>query len=329
MQIEERNELTRSMWRILGVTFVSELVGAAALTASFMRHGEGLAEAAWRGLFTAVSAFCNAGFALQSDSLIPYQRDPAILHVVALLIIVGGLSPVAVMAIPQFLRRRSVDVQVSLILWTSALLLAVGAVLYGLMEWTVSLGHLSFADRLHNTWFQSVTLRTAGFNSVDLAVSRPATQTMMILQMFVGGSPGGTAGGVKTTTAAVLLITVAATLRGHPDATAFRRIISRRTVFKAAAVVTVGALMAFGALTAILLTQLMPPEVALFEVISALATVGLSTGGTGALDSVGKIIIIACMFAGRVGPLTLFVLLAQQQGMHHQPRYPDVEVDVG
>ena len=120
-----------------------------------------------------------------------------------------------------------------------------------------------------------------------------------------------------------------ATLRGHEDATAFGRRIARGTVYKAAAVVTVGVLMAFGALVVIELTQTMDPEVAVFEVVSALATVGLSIGGTGALDDVGKVIVILCMFAGRVGPLTLFLFLAERRASREAIAYPEAEVDVG
>ncbi|MCB9598474.1 MAG: potassium transporter TrkH [Sandaracinaceae bacterium] len=329
MNIEERGRLVASVRRIFLVTGLSELGGAALLAVSFARHGDGVGEAIWRGLFTSVSAFCNAGFALQSDSLIPYQTDPLVLHVVAALIVLGGLSPAAVVAIPRWVRGERVHVQASLILWTSLALTIGGAVTYGLMEWTETLGQLSWMDRVHNAWFQSITLRTAGFNSVDLAAARPATQTMMIIAMFIGGSPGGTAGGVKTTTAAVLMLTVAATLRGHDEAVAYGRRIARRSVYKAAAVVTVGVLVVFGALVAMELTQALTPEVAVFEVVSALATVGLSIGGTASLDAVGKVIVILCMFAGRVGPLTLFLFLAERHPTLDAIEYPEAEVDVG
>lgn len=259
LNVDERDRLVGSVRRILLVTGVTEALGALVLfwrfnawtsacaTSSACVAGSTCIEGAcaepvwqslWRAVFTSISAFCNAGFALQSDSLVPYQNDPFVVHTVGALIVLGGLSPVAVVALPRWLRGRRVDVQVALILWTSLALLVVGAVAYGLMEWTVSLGHLSWVDRVHNAWFQSVTFRTAGFNTVDLAAARPSTQAMMIVLMFVGGSPGGTAGGVKTTTAVVLLLTVIATLRGHEDATAFGRRIARGTVYKAAAVVT-------------------------------------------------------------------------------------------
>jgi trk system potassium uptake protein TrkH len=325
---ESRQLLYSSVRRVLLVTLVSEAAGAAILFLSFAARGEPLGTALGRAAFTAVSAFCNAGFALQSDSLIPYANDPIVLHVVGALIVLGGLSPVAVVALPRWSKRRRLPLQISIGVVTSALLLVSGALLYALIEWEASLGGLTTLDRLHNAWFQSVTLRTAGFNSVDLVETRPATQTLMLLFMLVGGSPGGTAGGIKTTTFAVLLMTVAATLRGLPETTMFGRRVGKVTVLRATAVATVGMVVALVALVAMELTQEIPLDVAVFEVVSALGTVGLSIGGTAMLDEVGKVIIMACMFAGRVGPLTLFLFLADERAAP-PVEYPHEEVEVG
>lgn len=329
LNVDARQRLFGSVRQIVIVTAISEVVGAALLTGAFVRGGEAFGTALWRGIFTSISAFCNAGFALQTDSLVPYADDPLVLHTVASLIVLGGLSPVAIVAFPRWVRGRRVALQPTLVLVTSALLLALGAVLYALMEWDRSLAALGVADRLHNAWFQSVTLRTAGFNSVDLTTTSAATQTLMIVMMFIGGSPGGTAGGVKTTTAAVLFLTVMATLRGRTDADAAGRRLGRRTIYEAASVVTVGVLVVMVAVIALQLTQAIDPEVVVFEVVSALGTVGLSIGGTAALDEVGKVVIMVCMFGGRVGPLTLFVFLSQQHGRLEQVVVPEAEVDVG
>lgn len=329
LNVDERQRLFGSVRGIVLVTFVSEGIGALVLTGSFLAHGDALGTALWRGVFTSISAFCNAGFALQTDSLIPYQSDPIVLHTVALLIAVGGLSPLAIFAFPRWVRGERVPLQPFLVLWTSAFLLVAGAVLYALIEWNQTLAGLSTLDRLHNAWFQSVTLRTAGFNSVDLTLASPATVTLMIVWMFIGGSPGGTAGGVKTTTASVLVLTVLATLRGHTDPVAAARRIGRRTIHQAASVMTVSVLVVFAAVVALQLTQRMEPEVALFEVVSALGTVGLSIGGTPALDEVGKVIVMICMFGGRVGPLTLLVFLGERQAPTEPVGSPQAEVDVG
>lgn len=336
VNVEDRRRLVGSLRRVLVLTGVSELLGALALFGAFLYEaslrGERLTDAvgveAWRAVFTSISAFCNAGFALQTDSLIPYQHNPVVLYTVMALIVVGGLSPAAVVMIPRWVRREPVPLQQRLMLGMAAVLLVSGAVLYGGLEWSASLGGLGWPDRVNNAIFQSVTLRTAGFNSVDLTQTRPATQTLMIMFMLIGGSPGGTAGGMKTTTLAVVLAMLAATLRGRDQAEAYGRQLGRTTIFKAAAVVTVGVAALLVGLLAVQLTQAIELELAAFEVASALGTVGLSLGATGMLDAVGKIIVIGCMFAGRVGPLTLFLFLSEQ---HHEVAisYPEEEVDVG
>lgn len=329
LNVRERHELRKTLGRILGFTLVVEGAGAAALTVAFTRHGDPFGAALWRGAFTSISAFCNAGFALQSDSLVPYQSDPFVLHVVAIVIVLGGLSPVAALAVPALARREVVALQTKLILVTTGMLLAVGFVFYGALEWNASLAGLGVGDKLHNAWFQSVTLRTAGFNTVDLTETRPATQTAMIAMMFIGGSPGGTAGGAKTTTFALLAAMVVATMRGRTRVDAFGRRVPDATLYRAAAVLTVGVLSAVGVLILLQLTQVMPLGVAVFETVSALATVGLSIGGTEALDEVGKVLVMVAMFAGRVGPLTLFLFLSEQRRRDELWSYPEEEVDVG
>jgi trk/ktr system potassium uptake protein len=306
---DNRGALVGALRGLLLFTFLVEAIGATLLTGFLTYEGHSLADAAWRGVFTSVSAFCNAGFSLWSDSLISHQQDPFVLHVVAALIIVGGLSPATAAALPFLVRRRRVPLEHKLALTATAALLVLGAVTFLALEWNNTLSALSFWDRIHNAWFQSATARTAGFNSVDIAALRPATITVVIALMFIGGSPGGTAGGVKTTTIVVLLLAVGSAIRGRWAASAFGRRLSHRTVFKAASIVTVGVVSLVLGLFALQLTQTMDSGTALFETASALGTVGLSLGGTAHLDVVGKLIIMMSMFAGRVGPLSLFLFL--------------------
>jgi trk system potassium uptake protein TrkH len=327
---QDRGRLFGAAQRIIVLTFATEATGALLLFLAFLGHGDSIAEAVWRALFTSISAFCNAGFALQSDSLIPYQGDPFILHVISVLIIIGGLSPAAVVALPLLARRsiQPVSAQIKLSLAVSAILLVLGFAFILAAEWDHALADLDYVDRLHNAWFQSVTLRTAGFNSIDIAAVRSATLVLMLVWMFIGGSPGGTAGGVKTTTIAMLVLAVVNAVRGHWNITVFRRRITERTLFKAAVIATLGAAAVVVGILAVELTQAMPARAAIFEVVSALGTVGLSIGGTGQLDSVGKIIIIICMFAGRVGPLSLLMFLSQRNAPRVLAR-PEEEIDVG
>ncbi|UCF35436.1 MAG: potassium transporter TrkH [Acidobacteriota bacterium] len=326
----DRRRIFSSARTLLLFTLVVESVGALLLLARFVMHGDSLSRAAWRAGFTSISAFCNAGFALQSNSLIPYNQDPWILNVVGILIILGGLSPAVVFALPRFLRGRvePIPAQFKIVLVATSLLLVLGFVVILMVEWTNSLSAMSFWDKIHNAWFQSVTLRTAGFNSVDLVGLRPVTLTLMMLLMFIGGSPGGTAGGIKTTTASILLLSVVAAVRGHSTVRAFGRTIPHRTVYRAAAITTVGTAAGLLAFSLMQITQVIPSDVGLFEVVSALGTVGLSLGGTAMLDGIGKGIIITCMYAGRIGPLTLFVFLSQRR---HETvwKRPEEEIDVG
>jgi trk system potassium uptake protein TrkH len=275
-----------------------------------------------------VSAFCNAGFALETASLMAHQRSPLVLAIVGALIVLGGLAPGVVSSFPELLRRDVLPLQTRLVWWMTFLLLGAGFAVYLAFEWSHSLAELPWWHKLSNAAFQSATLRTAGFNSVDLTATHPATQVFMIALMFIGGSPGGTAGGIKTTTAALLMLAVMASLRGRLDVTVLRRRVVHTSIYRAAAVATVGVLSAVAVVLALMLTQRLPPEMATFEAVSALATVGLSTGGTALLDGVGKVIIMLAMFVGRVGPLTLFLLLGEHREHRHW-QFPDAEVDVG
>lgn len=327
---EDRSQIFDSTLRVIRLTFACEAAGALAIGARFAAAGQDLGTAIWKGIFTSVSAFCNAGFALDADSLVGYQSDPLILHVVAVLIILGGLSPAVVVALPALLLRRRAPLraQKRLVVATNIVLLLGGTVLYAALEWSHSLTGLSAVDRFHNAWFQSVTLRTAGFNSVDLTTTHPATITFMWLMMFIGGSPGGTAGGVKTTTVAVLVLAVMTAIRGRRSIVAYGRTIPHESVYRAAAISTMGLLTVVVSALAIQLTQPIPDRVALFEVVSAIGTVGLSLGATPLLDDVGRVLIMACMFMGRVGPLTLFMLIGERRPADPW-KHPVEEVDVG
>ena len=325
--VEGRAGVRRAVREILVVTAVTEVTATLVLFGAFLAEGDSVAMAAWRGLFTAISAFCNAGFALQSDSLIPYQDNPLILLVVAITIVVGGLGPSVVAALVAIRSRWNLHVRLVLV---STVLLIVGPTLaIASFEWNESLGGLSFGDRIVNAFFQAVTLRTAGFNSVDFAALTPPTTTLMILMMFVGGSPASTAGGVKTTTIAIVVLAVLAVIQGRDEVDLFGRRLPRQAVMRAVAVTTLGVLGAALGLLALQITQTMPLETLLFEVVSALGTVGLSLGATSGLDEIGKVIVIACMFVGRVGPLSLFVFLSSPKPHAAALEHPTETVLVG
>ncbi len=321
-----RDDLGGALRTVFRVTLWAELIGAVLLAPLFIAHGDGVPMAVWRAVFTSISAFCNAGFALQTDSLISYQGSPGILLTVSALIALGGLGPPVVVAAPLLLRGRG-SLHAKLAIAATAVLLVVPALFFLVIEWEGTLAGMGVVDKLANAWFQSVTLRTAGFNSIDFAAIHPATWTVAILCMFVGGSPASTAGGIKTTTVATLVLAVVAAGKGRSEASAFGRRIPHRTIYEAAAITTVGVLSAVAALVAIQVTQPIALDHAVFEVASALGTVGLTMGATAKLDGIGKVLIVLCMFAGRVGPLTLFIFFVGQSKLGR--RYPLETVQVG
>lgn len=306
---EGRSTLRSTLSRVMALTFALEAAGAVLLTLLFVRRGEPLSQAVWQGVFTSISAFCNAGFALQSDNLVPYQQDPLLLHTVAALVIAGGLGYSVMAALPLLVLHRGGLLQARVVLVTTATLLVVGTLLMAGLEWNNTLGHMGVWDRVHNAWFAAVTPRTAGFNSIDYTRILPVTSVVTMLLMFIGGSPGSTAGGIKTTTAALLFLAVTSTLRGRPEIALFGKRVDHASVYKATAVTAMGMAVAVSAYAGLLLTQRLDPQVLAFEVLSALGTVGLTMGATVKLDAIGKLIIIVCMFLGRVGPLSLLLLM--------------------
>lgn len=322
-------EMRGAIWRVFLVTFLCEAIGAVLLAVFLHRTGMSGSEAVWQGIFLSISAFCSAGFALTQDSLSSFQSEPLILGVISILIILGSLSPFAVVALPGFLRGDRVPLQTRLIYWTTGFLLVIGFLGWMAFEWSAALAPLSWGDRLSNAWFHSVT-RTAGFHAVEISSMQPVTITMMLVLMLIGGSPGGIAGGMKTTTVAILGLAVWATFLGRSEIRLFGRTLPHRAVYRAAAVATATISITFFAIMALFITQPQLPVGALvFEAVSAIGTTGLSLGVTAQLDQVGKVIIMFCMFAGRIGPLTLFLILAASPRMKKDWGLPEEDVAVG
>jgi trk system potassium uptake protein TrkH len=305
--------MVSTLRRVLLVTFVIEFAGMILLSLLFFAKGVPWPQAVWQGVFTAISAFCNAGFALQSDNMISYQSNFGVLLTVSLLIIAGGLSPAFILLVPRLMRGALIPLEHRFVIVASLILLFGGTLIFCALEWRGALGHLQPFDKILNAWFHSASTRTAGFNALDISQLSLASVFITIILMFIGGSPGGTAGGIKTTTFMILLATIISTAKGYPTIRAFSRMIPARTVYLAATVAGIGLIVGSSAFLVILITQDMPPVVGLFEVVSAMGTVGLSIGGTPMLDEVGKVIIILCMFLGRVGPLTAIILLSRRQ----------------
>lgn len=320
-------ELTRF---IVVATLMIEAAGAVALALGF-HYGYGIAplEAIWRGVFHSISAFCNAGFALWSDSLIPFQRDALVQAIHGGLITLGGLGFPVLLALWLRARgsQRRLPLQARVVLLVSLGLVLVGTLLFALAEWDASLRGLGTVDKLSNALFQSVSLRTAGFNSVDFTALERSTILMMIVWMFIGASPGSTGGGIKTTTLAVVLAAIPALIRNKARAQVLRRTIPHDVVYRAATIMTLATLVAVLVTFILLASHSMTFERAAFEVVSALATVGLSIGATAELNALGKWLIIVTMFIGRVGPTSLALALGTPRGGH--VNYPEAKIMVG
>lgn len=318
---------------LLLLTVSIELIATAVLYLRF-RTVEGPVEGLFYALFHAISAFNNAGFSLYVDSLSGFVADPLVSLVVPVLFIVGGIGMPVLIDLASRVREERARV---LRLHTKTALLVTGILLVGgtaaflVMEWTnpASLGGLSFGERFLAGFFQAATPRTAGFNTLDYAAFRPGTLALVMLLMFVGGNPGGTAGGIRTTTFAVIVGSVWSYARGKGLPVLFGRSIDQDLVTKAAVIAALGVMLCGGAFTLLLFTE--PDQGFLplmFETVSAMGTVGLSLGVTAGLSAAGKVIIIVVMFAGRIGLLTFALALAEHQG-HERARYPREDLIVG
>jgi trk system potassium uptake protein TrkH len=317
---------------IVLTTLSVEGAGALVLTGCFRAQGAGWGEAAWKGAFHAISAFCNAGFALQADSFVPFQEQPLALVTVAVLIVMGGLGFVVLAALWARISTRDRQlwsVQVRVVGVASGVLIVAGAVLFAVIEWNGSLGALPAVDRLVNALFQSVTLRTAGFNSVDMASTHSASRLVMTLFMFVGGAPGSTAGGIKVTTAVILLVALRSASRSQGPVVLYRREIPLDVVYRSLAILVLSAAAVATTLFALLLVESQPFDALLFEAVSAFGTVGLSLGATPGLGGLGRIVVIAAMFIGRIGPLTLTLLLGAADARRADLRFPETRLMVG
>ena len=304
----------------------------------------GWGAAAWPAVFHAVSAFCNAGFSTFSDSLVGMQSAPGTLLILGALVVAGGIGFLTMEELALWVRaaraRRAfrLSLHSRLVLVTTALLLVVGWLLFAAFEWQGTLGHLGRADRAVNALFLSVTARTAGFNSIDYARATDSTNFLTIIFMFVGGSPGSTAGGLKTTTVALVALVAWDRFRGRTIASLWARSIPEETVQRAIGLAAV----AFALVTASIFVYTWTESAGtgagaaqgrflahMFEAVSAFNTVGLSMGVTATLSDAGKWLTVLLMFIGRVGPLTFAAALAiaaERQDVAYRYAYEDIVV---
>lgn len=288
------------------LTFAMEAVLSVALTLVFLvRHGYPLGDAVWNGVFTTVSAFNNAGFALFSDSLISFQTDPFILLTVAAAIILGGLG------LPVYLDFRAYglsnprrwSMHTRLTLGTSLVLLVIGTIGFTIFE--SGIPGTTPATELLNGYFSSVTARTAGFNAIDYGAVSEETLLLTNFLMIIGGGTASTAGGIKVTTFIILILVLVAEARGDRDVNLGDRRLPEHAIRTALAVTLSYAFLVAIGVMVLLATSDFPFSDVLFETVSAIATVGLSTGITSSLSAPDLMVLMVLMFVGRLGALTL------------------------
>jgi len=323
---ESRDEIKESLFLIFKYTFIIEFIGFIILSARFAYINKNLLFGIKQGMFLAVSGFCNAGYALITDNLIPYNSDPVIILTVGFLIIFGGIAPVTAITLPKFLRGEKVSPVAKIVFITTIALLATGTVFILTSSFDGVLQGMSFSDKLLNAFFQSVSARTAGFSSVDLSTISCGSYFTLIFLMIVGGSPGGTAGGIKTTTFAILIITAYNTFSGRKNIMRNRE-ISHETVYKAIALIFAYMLILIISCFLLITTQMLPHSKLVFETVSAMGTVGLSMGITSQLDAFGKMVIILTMFLGRVLPAMVIYYLNSRTNEFYLS-YPNAKISL-
>jgi trk system potassium uptake protein TrkH len=320
--------LDRLVWIVVKVVLAVELLGAALLATVFVPDlgwGPGL----WSALFHAVSAFNNAGIQLYPDGLSRWVGDPTLNLVVPALFILGGLGYSVVWEVAVKRRWRLYSFHTKLMLAGTAVLILWAVPVFAILEWhnPRTLGPLDLQTKLMASWFQGVSPRTAGFNTLDIAALHDSTALMIMSQMLIGAGSASTGGGIKVTTFIVLILATVAFFKRRQSLNAFGRSLGPEEVFKVMALTTISMLVVGFGSFAVMISHDGEFLGILFEVCSAFGTVGLSRGETAQLDTLGRSVIILIMFLGRVGPLTLGFFLATR--IPARVGYPAARVYLG
>lgn len=332
-------DLRRVILGILRTALAMELVIALVIGVRFhLAYELDVGRAAWFGVFHAVSAFNNAGFGLRSQNLIPYATDPLIVWPLAAAIIVGGLGFPVLLELRRLLAaryeasgtRQMISVHTRLTLATYGVLMVLGVVAFVLLEWTNqrTVGGWSVVDKITGAGFHGITVRTAGFNTLDISQMRTQSWLVSDVLMFIGGGSAGTAGGIKVATFALLAVLIWSEIRGEAKVHVMGRSIAPGIQRQAVTVALLAVGLVFSATLALSIITEYTLDQILFEVISAFGTVGLTTGITPALPAEAQVIVIALMYAGRLGPITLATGLALRT-VHRHYDYPEGRVVVG
>ncbi|MDD4683012.1 MAG: potassium transporter TrkG [Eubacteriales bacterium] len=341
------NDVLRLIRRIVLITFSIEFVGGVLLTWRFSRYMT-FGRALTRGFFQSVSAFCNAGFDLHGDSaagpyssLVGWNNEPFVILVTALLFIVGGLGFVVWSDLLRYKREHRLHFHTKLVLIMTVVLIAFGFIFFLIAEFdnarsAYSMGSLPVWQRPFAAFFQSVTPRTAGFNTIDQASMHDSSKFMTIILMFIGAAPGSTGGGVKITTFAVLMATIFSDIRSFDDIILIRHKIARETFTRALAIVGLGLTIIIAVTMILSVVERQALDMGnfsfldlLYESTSAFGTVGLSSIGTPNLTTAGQMVLIPVMYLGRVGPASFAISLAMHKSVRRELVPPEGKTLVG
>lgn len=326
--------IVRIAKHVLIFTFATELIGALLSMITFIpRYGVG--KGIGVSIFHSIAAFCNSGFDVMGNfnSLTEYASHPYILIVTAMLVIIGGLGFFVMEDIFTCgSKLKTLTFHTKLVLSTTLILIIFGAAAIFIFEYNNpnTLGSLSMRDKIVESFFNSVTPRTAGFNSLNMPCLTSISTLVIIFLMFIGGSPGSTAGGIKTTTISVLLITVYSWIKGKENIDVFHRRIGYNTLKKSITITILTILLILLDIFILSLTETGTFKQIVFEVFSAFGTVGLTMNFTPLLSTVGKIVIITAMYIGRLGPLTIALAISKQTfSSEGKYQYPEGDILLG
>lgn len=326
-------EVKKTVLFIIISTFIIEAIGATVLAIRW--SNESFDDYVFYSIFHSVSAFCNAGFSLFSNSLINYRGDVVVNVTIGLLIVSGGLGFIVLSNLfgyfslfPKSDKKRRLNLHTKIVLTMTGILIILGAILFYTFECKNTLDLFPVKDKVIVSFFQSITTRTAGFTTVDIGSLTTPTFLCFIFFMFIGGSSGSTAGGIKVGTFFVIIAVVYNMFRGREDVEVFERTIQRRTVQKAVSIAAISILTILIFCLILLYTEKATFKAVIFEAFSAFGTVGLSTGLSSDLTVIGKVIMSILIFVGRIGPLTLALVLGREI-VGRRIRFPEERIVVG
>ena len=314
---------------VLGFTLVVESLGALFLAIRFVPT-YGLGKGIWFSIFHSISAFCNAGFDILGDSIYPLRGDYLVNITIMCLIIIGGLGFMVTSEIYYKRHFKNISTHSKLVLLTNAGLILVGALGFFVLESLKSgvLSNETIGDGILISFFQSVSARTAGFYSADLSKINDSTAILLISLMFIGGSPGSTAGGIKTTTFVVLILAVISVIKNEKEPIVFKRRISDDTIKKALSIFVISlSIVIFVSFVIAAIEDFAFIDI-LYETASALGTVGATLGITDKLSAASKILITLCMYLGRIGPMTMALSFGLKSDVR-MIRYPEGFISIG